>query len=190
TNARNDALLHQLVHTKLLSGSLNPELNLTPAQRRKALAGRVLELAGETKLGKGEGDVRAAEKRKAAKRIRDGMMSKQMEREKAALDEAKNVGNYHPALKKLFETSTSTQPQKRERGLRMGVGKFSNGILKLSRDDISKVQGSSSRGDSRGGRGNRGGRGGRGGSRGGRGRGGDRGGGNRGSGGSRGGRGG
>ena len=87
TNARNDALLHQLVHTKILSGSLNPELNLTLAQRRKALAGRVLELAGETKLGKGEGKVRAAEKRKAAKHIRDGMMAKQKERSKATLEE-------------------------------------------------------------------------------------------------------
>lgn len=86
-NAKNDALLHRLVHTKLLSGSLNPELNLTPAERRKALAGRVLELAGESKLGKGETSVRVAERNKAAKHVREGLVRKQHERETAQLEE-------------------------------------------------------------------------------------------------------
>jgi hypothetical protein len=66
TNAQNDAILHKLVHTKLLSGSLSTELELTPSQRRKALAGRVLELIGEAKLGRGEKLVRDAERKNAA----------------------------------------------------------------------------------------------------------------------------
>ena len=87
SNTRNDALLHRLVHTQLLSGSLNPELNMTAAQRRKALAGRVLELAGDSKLGKGERSIRQEERNQASKRVRDGMMAKQKERDVKLLDE-------------------------------------------------------------------------------------------------------
>jgi hypothetical protein len=87
TNAQNDAILHRLVHTKLLSGSLNPDLDMTPAQRRKALAGRVLELSGVAKLGKGERSVREKERNKASKRVREGLVEKQKERAKQELEE-------------------------------------------------------------------------------------------------------
>jgi hypothetical protein len=87
TNAQNDAILHKLVHTKLLSGSLSTELDLTPSERRKALAGRVLELAGKAKLGRGEKLVREAEKNRASKRVREGITSKQKERGKQELEE-------------------------------------------------------------------------------------------------------
>ncbi|EEB96907.1 hypothetical protein MPER_03870 [Moniliophthora perniciosa FA553] len=56
SNLENDAILHRLIHTKLLSGSLDPELDLTHAQSQKALSRRVLELAGGAKLGLGEKD--------------------------------------------------------------------------------------------------------------------------------------
>jgi len=141
TNAQNDAILHKLVHTKLLSGSLSTELELTPSQRRKALAGRVLELTGKAKLGKGEKLVREAEKNKASKRVREGITNKQKERSKQELEEAKNLGHYHPILKKVFEASSTPTPRKREKGLKMGVGKFINGSLHLSRDDIRKATG-------------------------------------------------
>lgn len=91
TNVQNDALLHRLVHTKLLSGSLNPELDLTPAQRKKALAGRVLEIAGGSKLGKGEKLVREAERNKAAKRVREGLLEKKREREVKELEEVNSL---------------------------------------------------------------------------------------------------
>ncbi|EMD41081.1 hypothetical protein CERSUDRAFT_111654 [Gelatoporia subvermispora B] len=146
TNAQNDALLHRLVHTRILSGSLNPELDLTPAQRKKALAGRVLEVSGQAKLGKGETTVRTAEHNKAAKRVRDGIADKQKERSKKELEEAKHLGNYHPALKKLYDASAQSKQQKRERGLRMGVGSFKGGILKLSKHEIDSVRGGGSRG--------------------------------------------
>nr|GAT54055.1 predicted protein [Mycena chlorophos] len=119
TNAQNDALLHRLVHTKLLSGSLNAELDLTPAQRKKALAGRVMELSGDAKLGKGEKRVREGERNKASKSVREGLVRKQKERQDRQLEEAKNLGNYHPTIKKLFDdTSTSKAPKKRELGPR------------------------------------------------------------------------
>ena len=72
---------------------MNPELNLTPAQRKKALAGRVLEAAGKAKLGKGERDVRHAEHSKAAKRVREGLAAKQQERHEKQLEEVSRPGD-------------------------------------------------------------------------------------------------
>ena len=86
---QNDALLHKLIHTKLLSGSLNKDLDLSPAQKRKALAGRILELSGDAKIGKGERLVREAERNKAAKRIREGIAQKQQYRQKQELEEVR-----------------------------------------------------------------------------------------------------
>ncbi|KAF7331983.1 hypothetical protein MKEN_00078600 [Mycena kentingensis (nom. inval.)] len=150
TNAQNDALLHRLVHTKLLSGSLNEELDMTPAQRKKALAGRVMELAGNAKLGKGEKRVREAERNKASKRVREGLVRKQKETQSKQLEEAKNLGNYHQSIKNVFEDDSKAPKKTRERGLRMGVGKFSGGILKLGKDDISRVQSGGHSGGTRG----------------------------------------
>lgn len=62
-------------------------MGLNPAERRKALAGRVLEAAGQAKLGKGESAVRAKERNKAAKHVRDGLVAKQKERHQKQLEE-------------------------------------------------------------------------------------------------------
>lgn len=54
--------------------------------------------------------------------------------------QAKNLGNYHPLLKRMYSSSASAVPKrKRERGLRMGVGKFEGGTLKLNRQEIDSV---------------------------------------------------
>ncbi|KAH0587476.1 hypothetical protein H2248_006258 [Termitomyces sp. 'cryptogamus'] len=159
TNAQNDAILHRLVHTKLLSGSLDPDLDMTPAQRRKALAGRVLEVTGAARLGKGETSVRDMERNKASKRVRDGLKEKQKHRARQRLEEAKDLGNYHPTLKKLFEDAEAPSIKKRERGLKMGVGKFRDGFLHLGQEDFRTVNGagrSMSRGLRRGRKGERG----------------------------------
>jgi len=92
-------------------------------------------------LGKGEKFVRDKETNKASKNVREGLLQKQKERRKQELDDAKDVGNYHPTLKKVFESSDEVRSKKRGRGLKMGVGKFRNGILKLSREDIAKAHG-------------------------------------------------
>ncbi|EGO02378.1 hypothetical protein SERLA73DRAFT_104789 [Serpula lacrymans var. lacrymans S7.3] len=141
THAQNDAILHRLLHTKLLSGSLNPELNLTHAQREKALAGRVLELSGHASLGAGEKATRKREHNNAAKHVRDGLQRKKKEREKQDLEEAKNLGNYHPSLKKVLDPDSKPSRAKRERGLKMGVGRFSGGILKISKKDLGAIRG-------------------------------------------------
>lgn len=69
----------------------NPdELNMTGAQRRRALEGRALELAEKTKIGKGESLVRKAERNKGAKRVRLGIESKQKARMKQKLEEVRH----------------------------------------------------------------------------------------------------
>jgi len=74
-----------------LSGSLNPELELTPAQRRKALAGRIAELSDEAKLGRGEKSVRDKERNRASKRVREGLLQKQKERREQELAEVRPI---------------------------------------------------------------------------------------------------
>lgn len=66
-------MLHKLIHTQLLAGPSISDLNLTPAERRRTLEGRVMELAAGAKLGKGESLVRQKERSKAAKRVRLGL---------------------------------------------------------------------------------------------------------------------
>jgi len=131
----------------------------------------VMEITGESKLGKGETAVRTSEMNHASKKVRLGLMKKKEERNVKELEEAKNLGNYHPILKKLYEASSSGKDprRKRERGLKMGVGNFSGGTLKLSKEEIASVQGPSTslrgghrgrgRGSGRGGSRGRGGRG-------------------------------
>jgi len=93
TNAQNDALLHKLIHTKLLSGSLNQDLRLPPGKKLKALEGRILELTAVAKLGKGEKQVRDAERNKAAKHVREGIARKQKERQKQELEEVSFISS-------------------------------------------------------------------------------------------------
>ncbi|TFL05770.1 hypothetical protein BDV98DRAFT_560617 [Pterulicium gracile] len=153
-NAYNDAMLHRMVHTKLLSGSLSEDISLKPAARRKAMEGRLLELTGSSKLGKGENIIRKGERNKASTRVRKGLQDKVQERRKEKLEEAKDLGNYHRSLKRVYEDEDADRPKKkRDRGLSMGVGRFSGGVLKLSRDDIAKATGTSGRGRGGGSRG-------------------------------------
>lgn len=77
---------------------MNPALDLTHAQRDKALSGRVLEIAGKAKLGKGEVDIRAAERNKASKRVREGLLRKKDEREKQQLEEVRFSTSCHPII--------------------------------------------------------------------------------------------
>lgn len=69
-------MLHRLIHTQLLEGSLDHNLDMKPAKRRKALAGRVEEAAGSSKIGKGEQAIRRLEHNRSSKTIRDGIKAK------------------------------------------------------------------------------------------------------------------
>lgn len=167
-------MLHDLIQTSLLSGSLaDPGSSKSSSQKRKALEGRAMELAGIAKRGRGERTLKHAERGKAAKRVRVGMEAKEAEVNAKRLEEAsdyacakqrsvlihaiqaKNVGNYHPTIKKLFGEDGAAPQRKRERGLGMGIGKFVGGTLKLTARDLASVRG----GRGAGGRGAGGGRG-------------------------------
>jgi len=61
------------------------------------------------------------------------------------------MGNYHPAFKKVFQDPLEKCTKRnRERGLRMGVGSYGGGVLKLGKQEIEFVQGRSMGGQSRG----------------------------------------
>lgn len=52
------------------------------------------------------------------------------------------MGNYHPAFKKHFQDPLKKSTKRnRERGLRMGIGSYGGGVLKLDRREIQSVQG-------------------------------------------------
>lgn len=55
---------------------------------------------------------------------------------------AKDMGNYHPAIKRLLEDSDKlTKRTKRERGIGMGIGSFRGGVLNLRKEEIRNGQG-------------------------------------------------
>lgn len=83
----NDRTLFKLIHTKLLTSTSSTDI--PAAQRKKTFEGRVWEVAGAAKLGKGETAVRTAEHNKAPKRIRQGIQDKQAERDKKKLEEVR-----------------------------------------------------------------------------------------------------
>lgn len=52
------------------------------------------------------------------------------------------MGNYHPTFKKLFQDPLEKSSKRnRERGLRMGVGSYGGGMLRLRKREIESVQG-------------------------------------------------
>lgn len=52
------------------------------------------------------------------------------------------MGNYHPAFKKFFQDPLAKSTKRnRERGLRIGVGSYGGGVLKLRKREIESVQG-------------------------------------------------
>jgi hypothetical protein len=54
------------------------------------------------------------------------------------------MGNYHPAFKKLFQDPLERNARRnRERGLRMGIGSYKGGVLRLSKQEVESVRGGS-----------------------------------------------
>ena len=84
---------------------------------------------------------------------RKGMITKRTEKEEKRRREARENGII---LEKAKVAKKSSEP-KRDRGVGgPGVGKFSGGMLKLSKKDISDIEGPKRDNFSRGGRGGRG----------------------------------
>ena len=171
-----------------------------PVDKRNAIQGRILELASYAIPGEGSKSAHESGSRLSAHpaKIRTGIIHAQAKREEKAREEARAAGNKGLGENKKKHESRGDRAvmgaevgkkkgmdgrakgdAARDRGLTMGVGRFSNGALRLSEAEIAR--GSEPRDGGRGGRGGKRGRGG-----GGRGGGGRGGGGRGGRGGSRG----
>ena len=164
----NDRLLSELLSTTLFApgtgntskGKANlssndtiariMELSATDAQRKGQAIGR----------GWGENELKRQQLSKAPAAIRQGMRKAAGERRDKEREKAKELGTWHPSMKQAYasqatatEMGLKKETRKRQRGLGMGIGKFQRGMLKLSSQEISKVNGKSG---SRGGSGKKG----------------------------------
>lgn len=121
------------------------ELSATESQRKGQAIGR----------GWGENELKRQQLAKAPAAIRQGMRKAAGERRDKEREKAKELGTWHPSLKAGYANqATATEmglkkdTRKRQRGLGMGIGKFSGGTLKLSSQEISKVNGKGKSGGS------------------------------------------
>lgn len=152
----NDRLLSELLSTTLFapgSGTTSKgksnlssndtiarimELSATDTQRKGQALGR----------GWGENELKRQQLSKAPAAIRQGMRKAAGERRDKEREKAKELGTWHPSLKESYankatatEMGLKKETRKRQRGLGMGIGKFQGGMLKLSSQEISKVNG-------------------------------------------------
>jgi hypothetical protein len=114
------------------------ELSATEAQRKGQAVGR----------GWGENELKRQQLAKAPAAIRQGMRKAAGERRDKEREKAKELGTWHPSLKQAYanqatatEMGLKKETRKRQRGIGVGIGKFQGGMLKLSAQDISKVNG-------------------------------------------------
>ena len=184
-----DKTLHDMLLNNLLP-SATADAAQRPVDKRNALQGRIMELASYVIPGEGSKSAHESNSRLSSHpaKIRTGIIHAQAKREAAAREEARAAGNKGLGESKKRNEGRSDRAvmgaevgkkkgmdgrtkgdAARDRGLTMGVGRFSNGALRLSEAEVAR--GSEPRDGGRGG-GGRGGRGGRGGGRGGGGRGG------------------
>lgn len=149
-NLKKDLALQRLLsESHLLESSKNP--TLSGGNRHKATDLRLQSLGAKTSILKQE---------KMPMSHRRGMIAKQSEREERRRREARENGII---LEKAKNGIKKTGDGKRDRGVGApGIGKFSGGTLKLSKQDIFSIEGRRGSGSSRGNRGGRGGGGSRG----------------------------
>jgi hypothetical protein len=86
-NVENDRTLYKLIHTKLLTATLDRPSDMPGAKHKKSLEGRILEVASAAKIGKGETTVRKEEHNKVPKHIREGIKAKRKDRVQKRIEE-------------------------------------------------------------------------------------------------------
>ncbi|PWZ01602.1 hypothetical protein BCV70DRAFT_199033 [Testicularia cyperi] len=151
----NDRLLSELLSTTLFapgSGGANGKQNLSS---NDTLA-RIMELsATETQRkgqaigrGWGEKEFKRQQLSKMPAAIRQGMRKAAGERRDKERDKAKELGTWHPSMKHSYsnqatvtERGNKKETGKRQRGMAVGIGKFQGGMLKLSAQEISSING-------------------------------------------------
>jgi hypothetical protein len=75
------------VHSQLLSNPHAFDEKQGSAKRTRKVAGRLLELASDAKVGRGADALKAKENSRHAKRVRLGLLDKAKQREAKALEE-------------------------------------------------------------------------------------------------------
>jgi hypothetical protein len=144
-NLKKDLALQRLLtESHLLESSTNP--TLSGNNRHRATDLRIQALGAKTSILKQD---------KMPMTHRKGMITKQREKEEKRRREARENGIILEKAKVAKKTSES----KRDRGVGgPGVGKFSGGMLKLSKKDISEIEGPKRTAFSKGGKGRKRGR--------------------------------
>ncbi|SYW84696.1 uncharacterized protein UBRO2_05591 [Ustilago bromivora] len=168
----NDRLLSELLSTTLFApGTGNTSKGKSNLSSSDTIA-RIMELSATESQRKGqaigrgwgEKELKRQQLAKAPAAIRQGMRKAAGERRHKEREKAKELGTWHPSLKAGYgnqatatEMGLKKETRKRQRGLGMGIGKFQGGMLKLSSQEISKVnrKGKSAGASGKGGKGKR-----------------------------------
>ena len=141
-----------LLHSQLFTSRENTK-NMKSGDKMRLLQGRLLELAGKADLGQGSSKLKQKEHNNAAGKIRVGLERRQDELKEHEITQAKELGIYDKSLKHIYGNDKNNKSNnkrsfgnlnadrdgKRQKGLGMGVGKFKNGMLTLSKNEIEKV---------------------------------------------------
>lgn len=183
SNLKLDKTLHNMLLTTLLPGA-EAGTAQRPVDKRKAMSGRLLELAQFELPGEGTKSLSVSQHSGHSAKIKTGIMHAKASREKKARAEAEAAGSFVKGLGGLggegrgFKSDKGRgkraglgedvrkkkgmdgrKGEKRERGLGSGFGRFEGGMLKLSASEIARGSGEGRGGGGRGGRGGKRGRG-------------------------------
>lgn len=165
SNLRLDKTLHDMLLTTLLPGAA-ADAAARPVEKRNALSGRLLELASYSLPGEGTNIVKGNSLSSHPAAVRTGLIHAQQRRAEKARAEAEAAGSWvkgvgglgdlgkrgagvRPSGQKKEERAfgvetgrkkgMSGKKSERAKGLGMGVGKFSNGTLTISENQIARV---------------------------------------------------
>lgn len=165
----NDRALSQLLSSTLFAPesqeSRKKASNGAPILSSNATLSRIMELSqptltGDAKsVGRGLGNslLKANELGKMPANMRHGIRKAQKEKQAEELEKAKELGIYHQSIKGLLgkgaegadlvqgSRDKDRKARSRQKGLSMGVGRFSGGALRLSNDEVRKINESGSK---------------------------------------------
>ncbi|KAG8916097.1 hypothetical protein FRC01_003377 [Tulasnella sp. 417] len=145
-----DKELFRLLHTQLLAGTTDSAVHQTNGERRRALQGRVIELAGGAKVGHGLKVLHHQYKVHQPKRTRDIIEKKEKATDSARKAEFEENGIFHKDNKRsLFLQVRKRKAKPRLNGIGEGIGKYKDGTLTLSKADVASITGPSSGGGSK-----------------------------------------
>lgn len=170
----NDRALSELLSTTLFAPQAESmkKSNGKPNLSSNSTLSRLMELSQPTltdqakSVGRGFGSsmFKAKEMGKMPASIRHGLRKAEIQKQADQLEKAKELGIYHQSIKGLIGKGAEGtdlvlgtrkkdhKARTRDKGLSMGVGKFAGGTLKLSKQDVARINQSSSSSKASGGK--------------------------------------